>query len=939
MALNPTQIERIHGTISFFFDFPQDKLEELKANVKKYKDVFELKLPADSHDEEMQYLQRLIKKPTESFEPLERLNPNITEGDVVTCMTQYVSDEIAKAVGDQEIAKVLESKPPFSRPQILEALKKIFDWDEKAILEHLQQEMKIINRSMQIVKTFNRQFVSRRSTEDAPSQPAAPSLSDVIYQANARSSYSSFTINVDLKVALDEKKSVNRTIPVFGFIEDQEKAIENALQEAKKAAGEIVLQHLVTDSAKKLLTIRYYFALLNKNISLLNDIKDINPLQLQILSSSAMIFLIESGLCDIATAKRITESVIKVIENPFYYNKILNKTITVEQLAGLTIVQCLNLVSPNVIRLMELDIISLDQAQKISSAYRLLLQDEYYFNLAKKKDPLLLQLHDISLEQSKNLTTPIILYLLNNNLIKLEAVLALTLTDEIRTILNTAVIFFLVSTGKLAFDAACGLRLSQGCIYILNHDFYLNLAKKNELDFRNLATLTEKQGNDLTTVIVMFLISIKAITITDALNLDMTKAGRAICNDPFYLDLMKKTPFKLERIKNLNQPKMTLLLSPRMKTLLGNGTITIEIALKIVENPLIFHLVNKGILQIEDIKNIILTTAPTSIYQFAVRRGTPDIDQAKSVFKMALELFTEGLLTEEDLPILHNNVSEIEVPYLGLDLDDEEDHSGINNPVLDNTAIRKACLTNIFRRLDRIQESKPTLLPDGTHDDLQKIINVIEQFNLLYTGIWSTIFGARLMRLFQNQPYTLKTGTDTFEIVKTAIDDYGTEYDFLFDPGPSLASLALKELLGNLRDDLASKKNQLPELKEIHAILYYEFGEALKKEENEETEAWQIAMRSVMNYAEETLEKLTGPAPEKRARTGAFFEQKSEQNNQAAKSELKSFCTKLLQLGADLTKVNLLPAPAPVDGLGLIAASTGSESLALSANRKRKSPA
>lgn len=136
----------------------------------------------------------------------------------------------------------------------------------------------------------------------------------------------------------------------------------------------------------KLLTYNYYLHAIDTKRMAFDVIMQLNSYVASKLTAPAIINLIKHGFCDFELAQRLHVHEIKVLEDPFYMQKILAREILLTEFSGLNEHESKNLVLPSVINLQKKNPeIPFCEIKKITLQSALLFADDAWLELLSQK--------------------------------------------------------------------------------------------------------------------------------------------------------------------------------------------------------------------------------------------------------------------------------------------------------------------------------------------------------------------------------------------------------------------------------------------------------------------------------------------------------------------------------------------------------------------------
>ena len=137
--------------------------------------------------------------------------------------------------------------------------------------------------------------------------------------------------------------------------------------------------------AASLLTYQFYYQRILQKIMNFKQLYHINTIQFKTLTSPNIMQRIENKECSISTLKQLTAHERLIFIHPFYYQIFKESPAKfMDYFKGINEKESLNLICPAVCHLIELNIITINQAKSITSYARLIISNETYYNLMKK---------------------------------------------------------------------------------------------------------------------------------------------------------------------------------------------------------------------------------------------------------------------------------------------------------------------------------------------------------------------------------------------------------------------------------------------------------------------------------------------------------------------------------------------------------------------------
>ncbi len=371
MPLTKQQKEFIEISIDHLIDLPKE-LKSTELFIKKMHSVFKQEIK-DQDDEPFHSLQECLFSPTQYIQQIEKQShAPITIGEVQTHILDF---------SIKKIKKVTNEKLPWSRAELLKNWKTHADFEEKFISKPSHSSHDLFAPSFSPPPQVDRLFSKRLILNEE---------------------FQIFQATVDVKVPRPELKTFNLEEIDEEDFETNEEQMAYLKEElspvaemkainltAKKALSYLVEEKVilakeaedVSQGAKKVLTYGYYFNLIKDKKIPFSDIQHITQVEANSLCSFATIDLLQSKKINFFAAKKVNK---KIIENSFYFRKLMEGQIEVNELFDLNDDQVKNLVSPNIIHLLEQKKILMKDVKGMSTPGRLLLENIFYYELFKK---------------------------------------------------------------------------------------------------------------------------------------------------------------------------------------------------------------------------------------------------------------------------------------------------------------------------------------------------------------------------------------------------------------------------------------------------------------------------------------------------------------------------------------------------------------------------
>lgn len=409
----------IEASLSYlFFDLPTEPAK-LLTEVEKIKATFD---PAhESKEESHAQLHTFIHSPQffykleeQNVNPLTKEKVNLTYGEVQLAILEYVTQQIEQAAQNASIH--------------LTDLR----WNKKELAMLLIQQ-----------PNFAATFTSLKSpTINNDIHPYELYFPNKIFTAILEPDYNYQQVMLHLRIKLQPNEITEITsFELFPDDLDEDplddgEAFDDFMYHlveveappvAEKKAIKFILKNLfpqqeardATFYAKRLLTIPFYYSLVKNDKKQFDAFKYINAQQAIALSSSIAIELIRSKKCTLEQAKSLASHVRSVIAIPFYYHCIIEGTVKLENLQTITLQQSKILILPNVIQLLERNVLTLAQAKMLSIETLPLLTTEFYRDYFFQHPGELWAIQHINAEQGQKLLHPLVMQLLSQRIISL----------------------------------------------------------------------------------------------------------------------------------------------------------------------------------------------------------------------------------------------------------------------------------------------------------------------------------------------------------------------------------------------------------------------------------------------------------------------------------------------------------------------------------------
>ncbi len=1076
MPLTESQKSHVNACIEHLFDLPTEPVP-LKIAAAKLKQAFELEIK-DEKDVPYFTLQKCITRPMSYVQRVELMASKeeskaplvpITIGDVLTCILDLATNKLKEA--ETAAKQKMESKD--------EAFK--LDWNKEAILEKIKQKQPYFDN---VFRSDSTQF-----TWDEPFQE--PNR-DRIFKYNVvddhvvdeRGEYFSYHLNIEINISPENKvirDDYDETLEAFKTArerdeaksEDEDKLSNRAEYIAQRTLIQFLLEEKILTIhdieqisfyTKDLITYPYYFNAIKNKIIKINEVNRMSSETYDNLISFVVMDLLEKNKLTFSFAKYLSKEQRAILENPFYCNKFLKDEISQRDLMSLT-ENSKNLLSPHVIQLIDKKIIEFRTAKRMTAQCRAIIDNQAYLELLLNKKITYAQIEKITPEQTKNLSTSIVAFLVCKEWLSLEEALWLNLGETRRQLLDHPTYFRVVQKNPKYFhffvyatfthcgillspqisrlfdkevitpDQAIILRLSRAtnevldnknyykvlnkdnfnfflsltdkqseklltdvfanlvgkeiltpkevlssrmsfaCRQVLsnqtylkivnkenfhifmgltdeqkktlfspiilrlvdekiiqsvqealntkvsepcerlliNFSQYLKLAKQNKQNFKLLQLITPEQYNVLSARSMLHLVGPK-ISLQEALKLKLSDSCRAVLNTISYSKFIKQNLLDFKFILSLNETQTKFLARQYVINAFKNGNLSLNTVKMTLKNPLILRLFEESLLEVVDLHAILPSENASSEFKLPnlniFKNYNMHVD-AYIIMRGFLILAHEGLLFEKDLDLLFENLFKIKVAKAP----SPEQRSSIvlesAKCVLANETMMNAAKRNIFCRIEKLEKNEQMMLVDDKKDSLSNLIFCIGLFNIRCEDIWAAIFSARIMGIFVEDPYMVYISlVDDIELLKKDMKAYVTKLgsdqnssDMSDGPNKAIVfrQLLIKNVIEKIKDYLKSKlEKNADEFSEIHAKIDNEMNLSLKKEKEEKSEdslLWAKTFTNILKIAQDTQRGLwsdlfgaqSNEPPAKRQRTdsSAFFK---------PKSELKDFCKSLCSL-------------------------------------------
>lgn len=633
--------QRNHVDICIEYLFP----DEIKANTENFKRVFSNKADDTLTEEPLKTLQKCVRHPQGFLNPLETMSEEkITVGDVQTYILCYVTKKLSGIPDEQELEE--DKVKPF-----LDSI----DWNKDAILAKLKEE-----------KAFTQEFKSDPTSftwgEINTAPPPEPRLytyqlvnDDVVNDNNIYYSYhieATITLSPELKV--NQSKYIPNLQAYHTTLDRDEAKLKYkfANSKAKELAVKVVLMYLIEKKiispteaktvppfTRDLLTYSYCYNLIATKACEFKEITQLTQSERDNLTYTPIISLIESGRCSIPLAKKLNVEQRKILDDPIYHAN-FSTCIDMSELYDITAENpCRNIFSSHVKQLVDKKVITFGQAKKITTPCRLLLDNTTYFELIKSGKIPFTAIENITTDQSINLNTLSVTYLISQQNFPLAQALNLNLTATQQAVLDNEIYFkavqhnknyffsllsytdeqcrnlldnsILVSKGILSYEEAYTFKMPAPCKAALDSEFYQKVLDKNNFSF--FLSLTEDQSKALLLRQIKRLIDEKIFTPSEIVALNISPACCLLLKNDFFFNLVKKNKNYLSLLAPISEDQRKNLLTKTIQNLLFRKKIKLEDAITlslsdscraILDNPNYLRLIKEDKLDIKFILSL-----------------------------------------------------------------------------------------------------------------------------------------------------------------------------------------------------------------------------------------------------------------------------------------------------------------------------------------------
>lgn len=882
MPLTQNQITTIEGTISYLFT---------PSSAQKYKEMFYSEFKPSADDEvTYQQLQEFIKDPEKFFGPLEEENPDITQGEIITAIAKYATKGIE-----------------WSEAEITYKLTEIMGIRFFAKYEHIVEEAEEELPSYNSDQYMHRVAFNTQEKKDSDG-------------ANHQETIMTLSIDFEDGTHIQEEKI---HIPPPSQNIDEEIFYEEKAEEAKLLAAAAIINHFFENkNASKLLSLRYYYKLLNQDASILNIIKNIDDTQYKVLSSIYVIQLFEKGVSTPAAAIHFNLYLLSIIEDPFYHSKFLDRSLNAEHFPDMTPEISAMYRSVPVKKLIAAGKATVLGARNtITPAHVEFLHIEDHFNSIITGEIPYDNFLSWSHNQLLNLCLPISIHYLKQGIKKRNEILKLKFTNPERAILKTTIVTELIKEKKLTIHAACKLKTTKCGLQLLDQHTFIKTAKDDKGALPLLAKATEEEFANLTTRVISYFIETQRVSLATAKKLKMTSDCRAFFNDEDVLNYAKTNPFEYESCLAISswQYKTYEIIKRELRDKINFKAIII-----IFKNALLAELVRRREIHIND---VLFITPSKSIF---IPVFAQDLYAgARYIFKEAIVLAKQGLLFEEDFTGIYQLVSDSfkcnSLPHWD-DIDEAKCKPETAKILLGNCHSEYIVSDRISKRLENLQEDKPTVFPDGEPDSIRRLIYNMSRFSRISMTDWGDVYASRLFRLYQNKPYQLAETGDSFKLVKQEI----TVFNEKNNSRDEFYNHVLEKLLILIVEQLQTMSLSKSELRNFFIEANKEFNATANTISAHRLKSWQKCFINFSIQAQEKLsdlERKSTERPTKKTHSLTLFAPTTD-------TTIENVCKNIVNFVDELRNIDLLPKlSAPSSSSSLGAAMNTSDD---SASRKRK---
>ncbi|GEM_PF-4048372 len=511
-------------------------------------------------------------------------------------------------------------------------------------------------------------------------------------------------------------------------------------------------------------------------------------------------------------------------------------------------------------RLVELTVISEQEASSISEAGKDLLTYLFYFNLIKDRLCKFSDIQQLSYYEFKSL------------------VFAITMD--------------LIKTGKCTVTSAKLFNTE-----LLQIPFYYQQLFNNKLSAEYFGLLFHDLEDDefanLTSPPIMRLIGLEALDFVHAKS--MSPFCRKLLENEQYAKLFCDKRIKFQLIENLSEWHCNALLNPQVLADIYNGRDTIENFLAI-DDKVALKMMADGCLKRADLAKFVYfpdqdlsdTPAPTRM----LGGGRP-----RKLTEQFLQLAEEGLFLQADLSVFFENMTLLKHKAKAGDGKEEKNSLAELPALLENRPLQKALVANVKKRIDALHIRKPWKLPNGQDDRMETLVTTLKKYQIKSEEVWARLFSLRLIGVCQEDPYFLHDRPDDFAVVKKSMVD-------------TVAELKMSLFPSNKQNkfDCMTKKYLILGLSEMHSEGFEPlrekaravYAEALKKEKIARSNtffddncmsAWKEAFETILKFAK-AIEPVV-----KRQKT---------LESTTANNDFYDFCQRLFDMGECLDPVPTL---------------------------------
>lgn len=443
----------------------------------------------------------------------------------------------------------------------------------------------------------------------------------------------------------------------------------------------------------------------------------------------------------------------------------------------------------------------------MSTGCRMLLENGFFFEAFKRNELDFDLIKSITINQAKNLTTAVVTHLIYSNLLTIEDVLELSLSDEQRA--------------------------------VLNNEHILQLVKENRMDLDFICSLNDEKCKNISVQTISYLILQGFIDIEEAMNLYMTDACRAVLNHETYFRLVKEGKLNLQTLLD-SQEYCDILLKNETIAALNNHEITIETLLERLKNPLVSHLLQIDVLTASEIPKIEIVDEAKSHSELKLE--TKNSKNNRKIMQEFTLLAQHGLLFESNLSLVYQNLTDACLKFPVYEAKVENTPGATYSPILfKHEVIRDTCLRNIRKRLDAIHNEEAIQFKNKK-DTFEKVLSSLHFFKINSPEIWSHFFSLRLINIYQDFPHKIKGEIDTVDRINREVKEMGSKLSI---PPADFAKMVLQDLLQGIMKNLEERRDWDSDAN----IIYQKFSEELAKVNQKEPSTLFHAFENIVDFA------------------------------------------------------------------------------------------